>query len=341
MTKFRISTLTRLLMFTIIASLFIFTACEEEEEEPIPVEINESLVLAEYLESTGSPLGKYYVNSGDMPSLITATALNNDIIANEDVYIIDIRSSEAWDTAHINTAVNVAAGEVLNHVETQGLATDAKIVVVCYSGQTASWATLILRIMGYNNAYALKFGMCSWNEVFAGSWNGNIGSMYTSQFTSDATAKGATGDMPALATGKTTGQEILEIRADAVLAEGFSAAAVTNQAVYADLNNYYIVNYWGESDYTGIGHIAGAMQYTPGESIKTTADLKTLPTDKTIVVYCWTGQTSAFLTAYLRLLGYDAKSLKFGANGMIYDDLPSHTWGAGAIGTNDYWIPGS
>jgi rhodanese-related sulfurtransferase len=54
------------------------------------------------------------------------------------------------------------------------------------------------------------------------------------------------------------------------------------------------------------------------------ADLKTLPTDKPVVVYCYTGQTSAFMAAYLRLLGYDAKSLKFGTNGMIYDKMIDH-----------------
>ena len=34
------------------------------------------------------------------------------------------------------------------------------------------------------------------------------------------------------------------------------------------------------------------------------------------------------VTAYLTVLGYDAKSLKFGSNSMIYDDLLGHKWGA-------------
>ena len=44
------------------------------------------------------------------------------------------------------------------------------------------------------------------------------------------------------------------------------------------------------------------------------------------VIYCWTGQTSALVMAYLRVLGYDAVSLKFGANSMIYDELTAHKW---------------
>ena len=46
-------------------------------------------------------------------------------------------------------------------------------------------------------------------------------------------------------------------------------------------------------------------------------------TDKPIVVYCYTGQTSGFVTAYLNVLGYDVKSLLFGTNGMIYNSMVS------------------
>jgi rhodanese-related sulfurtransferase len=37
-----------------------------------------------------------------------------------------------------------------------------------------------------------------------------------------------------------------------------------------------------------------------------------LPTDKTIIVYCYTGQTASQTTAILRLLGYDAYNLSGG-----------------------------
>ncbi|PKP52846.1 MAG: hypothetical protein CVT92_07150 [Bacteroidetes bacterium HGW-Bacteroidetes-1] len=53
--------------------------------------------------------------------------------------------------------------------------------------------------------------------------------------------------------------------------------------------------------------------------MKLAMDLKTLPTDKPLALYCYTGQTSSYLAAYLRLLGYDAKSVLYGTNGMIYD----------------------
>ncbi len=40
-----------------------------------------------------------------------------------------------------------------------------------------------------------------------------------------------------------------------------------------------------------------------------------------MVLYCYTGQTSAYLAGYLRTLGYDARTLLFGTNGMIFDRM--------------------
>jgi hypothetical protein len=37
------------------------------------------------------------------------------------------------------------------------------------------------------------------------------------------------------------------------------------------------------------------------------------------------------ITAYLTVLGYDAYSLSFGANGMIYSNLESHKYSASQI----------
>jgi rhodanese-related sulfurtransferase len=158
-----------------------------------------------------------------------------------------------------------------------------------------------------------------------------VGNTYTSEFNSEFVEKGAENDLPSLSTGLKTGQEILENRLAAVFAEGFGAAKVSTAEVVGAPESYYIVNYWSAADYTNIGHLNGATQYTPKTSMSITADLKTLPTDKKIAVYCWTGQTSANLAAYLRLIGYDAKSILFGVNGMIYNSLEANKWSEGAI----------
>jgi rhodanese-related sulfurtransferase len=303
-------------MLSILFAAFLVTSCEKDEEK-----VNESQVLAEYLESADSPYGKDFVNT-DMPTIMPASEVKT-LNETGQVYIIDIRSAADFATGHIANAHNVALAEIVTHIEGIDLAPYTKVAIVCYTGQTAGFATTILRILGYEKAFSMKWGMCSWNVDFASKWNTAIsnGNAYASEFTATATEKGAMGEMPVLSTGFKTGQEILEARVDAILTEGFTPATVTNQTVFGALSSYYIVNYWPANQYADPGHIPGAVQYTPKETMKLAADLKTLPTDKPIALYCYSGQTSAFLAAYLRILGYDAKSVLFGANAMIYDKM--------------------
>jgi rhodanese-related sulfurtransferase len=302
----------RTLLFCVIAVSLVFTACKKEEV------VNESQLLVEYLESANSPLMKDYVNT-DMPSIMAASEVKT-LNETGQVYIIDVRAAADFALGHIANAHNVAVADLLTHIKGVDLTPYTKVAIVCYTGQTAGFAASLLRLMGYDKVFSMKWGMCSWHTDFAGKWKTTVanGNAYAAQFTTTATAKGVAGELPVLNTGKTTGQEILEARVNALLTEGFTPASVTNKAVFDNLAGYYIVNYWPIAHYD-ITHIPGAMQYEPKASIKLAADLKTLPTDKPIAVYCYSGQTSAFLSAYLRLLGYDAKSLLYGCNGMIYD----------------------
>jgi rhodanese-related sulfurtransferase len=304
------------LLSFIFLTVFV-SSCEKDKTDPI----NESEVLATYLESADSPLHKDYVNT-DMPSIIAASEVKT-LNTTGQVYIIDIRTAADFALGHIANAHNVAFADLLSHVKGVDLAPYTKVAIVCYTGQTAGYGACLLRLMGYDKVFSMKWGMCSWHNDFAGRWNTAIstGNAFASQFTATATAKGVAGNLPVLTTGKTTGQEILEARVATLLTEGFTPATVTSQVVFGNLSGYYIVNYWPANHYAEPGHIPGAMQYTPKESIKLSADLKTLPTDKPIAVYCYTGQTSANLAAYLRLLGYDAKSILYGTNAMIYDKM--------------------
>jgi len=310
----------RFLTFIVLSAFLVVTSCEKDAA------IVESEVLAEYLESAESPHMVDYVNTA-LPSIITAPDVKTLNEAGE-AYIIDIRKDVDFATGHIENAHNVTLGNLVSHVEAADLTGVTKIVVTCYTGQSAGWGVALLRIMGYDNVFSMKWGMCSWHEDFATKWNNAIanGNAFATQFTTDVTEKGPMGDMPELTTGFDNGQEILEARVADLLVEGYGAAAVSNTAVFDNLNDYYIVNYWPEARYLDPGHIPGAIQYTPKADMATTTFLKTLPTDKTIVIYCYTGQTSSFLSAYLRLLGYDAKSLLYGANAMIYDIMKDKGW---------------
>lgn len=308
-------------LFLVIPILFVQTGCKDEDNPVTPPEtVNEAEVLVKYLEANGD-----FINTA-APAMIKADLVNSTIATNpNDIVVIDIRSATDYSAGHIKNAVNVAAGDVLNYYESNNLSSKATVVIACYTGQTAGWVTSLLRLMGYNNVYDLKWGMCSWNPQTAVSWPSNISNSKATQLVQTATAKPAKGSLPELNTGKTEGADILRARVEAVFAEGFGAAKITNGDVFANTSNYFIVNYWAEADYNW-GHIPGAMQYTPKASLKLDTGLKTIATDKPVVVYCYTGQTSAHVAAFLRVLGYDAKSLLFGMNSMAYDGMPGTKW---------------
>jgi rhodanese-related sulfurtransferase len=313
---------TKIWMLAILFLAIFAVSCDNSGDDPV----NEAKVLVEYLES--SEVGDYAATA--MAAIQTAGYVKtmNTLVPSTN-YIIDIRAAADYDKGHIENAVNVPAADILTHLDAADLTGKEEIHVVCYSGQSAAWATCLLRLSGYDNAFSMKFGMSSWNEHFAGSWNNSVKS--GSEFTDVATEKAAKGSLPALNTGFTTGPEILDARIQVVLDAGFGAVGIGASTVFQALDNYYIANYWSETDYTHYGSISGAMQYTPKVGMSLEGDLETLPTDQEVVVYCWTGQTSANMAAYLSVIGYNAKTLKFGANGMIYNDLEAHKWSEAAI----------
>lgn len=300
-----------------------FSACStfDEKKEIVTAKdssaIDEFDALINFVETTGD-----FINTKKVPVLIIGTDVNKNL---SNYLIIDIRSSSVYANGHIDGAYNVK-GENLYSFLQDSVSASAyeKIVITCFSGQTASYFTSLLRLAGYGNVYALKWGMSSWNRVFAESkWLKKISSDYASQTETKGNSKNAKGDYPTLSTGELTGFEVAQARSKTLIEEGTKNMKITADDLFANLDDYYIINYWPIRKYA-VAHIPGAIQYEPKKSLNRESFLSTLPTDKTIVVYCYTGQHSAFVVAYLRFLGYDAKTLLYGANGFMHSIMKTN-----------------
>ena len=77
----------------------------------------------------------------------------------------------------------------------------------------------------------------------------------------------------------------------------------------------------GPFDERGHPPTAKYYQSDPVFDLRSIKNLQTLPPDESIIVYDGDGQLSAAVVAYLRLLGYNAVTLLFGANQLFYDRL--------------------
>ncbi len=311
----------------------MFWGCSESSTDSN--EVNEYEVLLSYLENEG---GNFINTAGTALRSAEQVKTNWDATGQRQ-YIIDIRAEADYNIGHIEGAVNVALTDVLTHIENLSFSPQ-EIVLVCYSGQSAAYTVSLMQLLGHSNVYSMKFGMSSWHTDFATNvWLAKTSNQYATQFVTTDFPKGPVVESPVLSTGEETGEAILRARVEEVLAAGFGPAAVGASTVFASLDNYYIINYWPYEQYKDPGHIPGAMNYLPKTDLHSSTHLNTLPADKPVVTYCYTGQGSAFVSAFLQVLGYDAKSLLYGGNGMIYDMMPASKFSSGAIMDYDYVKP--
>jgi len=331
---------TKKLLLLFFVLLLTAPGCKKDEDnplEPTPA-IDEATELVKYVESNND-----YIYAG-ASFIMAASTYRTEVVADPTkIYTIDIRSAADYNAKHLKNATNVAMKDLYTHIKALPLANYKNVVVTCYSGQSAAYAISLVRAMlplaDGNKVVSLKWGMSSIDSSFATSfWLSKTSNVRSTQFVAtDAPAKPAKAALPTLATGKTTGKEILEARVNELLTAGFTIS-VTEATVYTNLSNYFIANYWPLAAYKDPGHIDCSYNYEPtAKPFKLDNDLKTLPTTKTVVLYCYTGQTSAYVGAYLKLIGYDAKSLSYGANSMIVDKMKgsANTSGSTFIPANE------
>jgi len=233
----------------------------------------------------------------------------NDGDPENDPFILSVRSAEDYAKGHIPGAVNISAKELFTDENLAKLPTDKQIVVYCYTGQTASHVTSALNMLGYD-AYNLLFGFSSWT---------NNADAYVKRFNPDKHAHDYTVETEANEATETydlptpLGADI-KAAANAYFSGG--TKNIKADALYENLNDGdpendpFILSVRSADDYAK-GHIPGAVNISAKELFKAD-NLKKLPPDKQIVVYCYTGQTASQVTSALNMLGYDAYNLLFG-----------------------------
>jgi rhodanese-related sulfurtransferase len=303
---------------------FLLPACSGKKTEkaevadtsavvaPVSIDKETQLLLKDLVENGD------YVNSREFPSLIKASVVYESLGSN--ILVIDMRSKQLYAQGHIKGAVNKRFEDLPDYFE-QGIKPFEldKIILVCEDGQVSSYATSLLRLMGYGNVYAMRWGMSSWNRQYAGEgWLKGVSGKYEQNLERTAHEKAVPTGMPLLKTGLSDGAEISAARFSSLFAEGTGNILVDADEVFANPRQYYVINYERKDKYDD-GHIPGAIRYKPNATLGITAEMATIPTDRTVVIYCGTGHNSGFVTAYLRLFGYDARTLKYGNNGFMYN----------------------
>ncbi|HED07845.1 MAG TPA: hypothetical protein ENI57_07005 [Ignavibacteria bacterium] len=316
----------KILVNIITVSFLILSGCLKDA--PITqatTEQNNSADILVYLETQGD-----YINSPLMPSLIKA----GDVFSKpDDKIILDVRPASDFTKGHIQNATNIKSSDILNFIKTAD--PNKTIVIVSLTGQSASYYTGLLRLDGYTNVFALKYGMASWNMDFASPWLNE--DQPTAYFTNKVFNKPSFSALPEVTFASTKGniKEKINTRIQGLMKNTFIEYDVSDASVSVfnlldifspsrgNYLNTFVVCYAQNMDeylsgksINSPGHLPTAVYYQAnnfGQSdLRSTAFLQTIPNNKDIVVYSRIAHSSAFITAYLRLLGYRAKSLLFG-----------------------------
>ena len=265
-----------------------------------------------------------YVDSDREPTILAQALFDNlnDGDDSNDPVILSVRSVDHYAVGHIPGAVNIPWEEIGDAAKLAMLSQDRQIVVYCYTGHTGAVATTALNAMGYD-AVNLKFGMMSWIKDAEVRGQSPFSEDMANDFPVE-TIQNTPGTYPLADPDYTDSgveEEIVRAAVNAYVTE--KGPVILAQALFDNLNdgddsNDPVILSVRSADHYAIGHVPGAINIPWRETTKI-ENIEKLPTDRQIVVYCYTGHTGAVATTALNMLGYDAVNLKFGMGAWTKD----------------------
>lgn len=220
--------------------------------------------------------------------------------AGEDMMVLDIRQAADYNKGHVKGAVNAPFSPNMGSFLDK-LPKDKPVMVYCYTGQTAGQTVVLLNIAGVqarsvNLGYTLGISKVPGVEALIettphafpptnATYDPAIQKIFTDYFADLAKTNGTI----------YANNIISEEEAKKILDSGDSSVQFVSVRSAADYAK---------------GHIKGAINIPWGKGMQ--AGFSVLPKNKKLIVYCYTGQTAGQTVAALRVMGYDAVSLRGG-----------------------------
>ncbi|MHC1760648.1 MAG: rhodanese-like domain-containing protein [Negativicutes bacterium] len=223
------------------------------------------------------------------------------LTGNESKYlVIDLRSAEDYAKGHVKGAVNIPLGQLPQNLDK--LPMDKTLMLYCYSGQTSSMVMVPLKYYGYK-VVSISRGFPSVEKAgFA---------VDTTAVAFAPVAAKAPAD-PKVGAAQAGLKDVLDVLTKQFAAKNLIVPGKDVKAlVDAGADKYHIVDLRAADDYAK-GYVKGAVSVP----LVNLADaMKSFPKDKTIVLYCYSGQTAAMATVPLKAEGFKLISISTGFPG--------------------------
>lgn len=291
---------------------------DAEMAQDTMVEVNEVALLLEYL--SGKDIYLHRENMEEALSVSASEVFEN--LDNRRYHLVDLRNPEDFYPLHIPGAVLVEQPLLYDYLKSIPLDYIEKVVLICYAGQRASYVTGLLRLLGIEDVYFLRWGMSAWQGTVArDNWLRNLSNEYAGNLVKPLTSAPADNELPMIFTFKTTGEEILHTRIVELLQEEFANARIRANEVMADPMQFQIVvaDPKLKPEYTMAPE--GSVMVSLFDKANTTAQLNQLLPFNPIAIASVNGQTGGLVAAFLRTLGYDARFITSGLSAMAVNAL--------------------
>ncbi|MFP4151760.1 MAG: rhodanese-like domain-containing protein [Alkalispirochaeta sp.] len=295
-----------LLLVGIALLAMLFVGCGEEEATATPEEeSSEEAVADESAESEFSArefVTDYFNDLENGNKIFPMDEFVEKVRAGEDLFVVDIRRAEDYEEGHVEGAVNVPWGTSAMWEAMPYIPQDQPVYVHCYSGQTAGQALITMRMAGIE-AYSVNSG-----------WNLGIsrvdGYEEIVETEPNELDRSTTYDVPdeVMETIQSYYESTFDLNGT-TFANRFISAEDANAILQAEDDSAMFISMCRPDDYAK-ERIPTSINIPYGPNWNEA--IAGLPTDKKLIVHCYSGQGSNQLVVLLNLLGYDAVSLLYG-----------------------------
>lgn len=223
------------------------------------------------------------------------------VAAGDKMVVLDLRSAADYANGHVKGAINIPFGTAISDNLTK-IPQNKDVFIYCYTGQTAGQAVMTLNMAGIK-ARSVNLG---WNLGISKVAGVAAVTETTAHTLANKTYKVNTTIAKAIANYYTALGNISDTR--------FKTNKVSEETLLSmiDANeDFFLLSLQKPADFAK-GHIKGAVNLAFDAATIDSLQAAGVPTNKKIVVYCYTGQTAAQVVAAMRLKGYDAVSLNGG-----------------------------
>ena len=289
------------LLVVFVAMLFFACGGSEESSSAAGEDSSAQSAPADEGASVEDAVDAYFANMPDHIYKIGQADFVGMVQAGTDMTVLDIRRPDDYNAGHIQGAVNLPWGTSALVDELPMIPQEGNVFIYCYSGQTAGQAVALLNLVGVP-ARSVNLG---WNFGIS-----KVEGVDAITETESNSLPSATHDLdPNLLAAYEAYYEDMATKAGSTFANNIVSEENAKAILDAADPDVVFVSIRRAEHYAE-GHIPTATNMPWGKGMQTMFD--SLPADKKIIIYCYSGQTAGQTVAMLRVLGYDAVSLRGG-----------------------------